>query len=286
MSAGFDAYGLSQDSNDNRPYDRTAVGGTARVGLPITEDLELQLNYKIDSSDLSNITDGAEPFYSAGTMLDSSVGYGLFYSTLDNPLDPRNGIHAKFTQDVAGVGGDVRYVRSVADARYYHELLHGSDITGMVRLQGGNIVGLGEDVQTIDNFFKGGETIRGFASYGIGARYSDPTVGSEVDGLPLGGKNYVAATAEVQFPLPILPSDFGLRGALFADAGTLFGIDAPSGLAAGASIEDDASIRSSVGASILWASPFGLLRGDFAYALTKEDYDKTQIFRFSAGTQF
>ena len=74
--------------------------------------------------------------------------------------------------------------------------------------------------------------------------------------------------------------DFGLRGAVFADAGTLFDVDTDN------DIEDDASIRSSVGGSILWASPFGLLRADFAYPITKEDYDKTQVFRFSAGTQF
>jgi outer membrane protein insertion porin family len=282
VSAGFDAYGLTQDSNDNRPYDRTAVGGTIRAGLPITDNLDLQLNYKLDSSDISNVTPGAEPFYDTGTMFESSVGYGFLYSTLDNQIDPRDGIYARFTQDVAGVGGDVRFLRSVADARYYQELIYGTDIVGMARIQGGNIVGLGEDVQTIDNFFKGGETIRGFSSYGFGARYMDP--GSEADGIPLGGKNYLAATAEIQFPLPVLPSDFGLRGAVFADAGTLFDIDAPSGLSG--TIQDDASIRSSVGASVLWASPFGLLRGDFAYALTKESYDKTQIFRFSAGTQF
>jgi outer membrane protein insertion porin family len=206
----------------------------------------------------------------------------LVYSTLDNELDPRDGMYAKFTQDVAGVGGDTRYVRTMADARYYQQIFYGSDIVGMLRMQGGNIFGLGEDVRTQDNFFKGGETIRGFAPYGIGARLSDP--GDADDEMPLGGKNYVAATAEIQFPLPILPSDFGLRGAVFADAGTLFDVDAPTGYAG--TIQDDASIRSSVGASVLWASPFGLLRGDFAYALTKESYDKTQIFRFSAGTQF
>jgi outer membrane protein insertion porin family len=147
-------------------------------------------------------------------------------------------------------------------------------------VQGGNVMGLGEDVAIRDNFFKGGEMIRGFASYGIGARDTTLTDFGDGDGLPLGGKNYVAATAEVQFPVPLLPPDFGLRGAVFADAGTLFGVDTDN------AVSDDASIRSSVGASLLWASPFGLLRGDFAYPITKEEYDRTQIFRFSAGTQF
>jgi outer membrane protein insertion porin family len=282
MSAGFDVYGKSADSNDNRPYDLESYGGGVRLGLPITEDLNLSLNYKLVYEDFTNVpTDVSDAgYYENGQFWTSSVGYGLTYSTIDNPQDPRNGMYVKFTQDFAGVGGDSRFMRTQADARYYHELLYDSDIVGLVRVQGGNVMGLGEDVAIRDNFFKGGEMIRGFASYGIGARDTTLTDFGDGDGLPLGGKNYVAATAEVQFPMPLLPPDFGLRGAVFADAGTLFGVDTDN------AVSDDASIRSSVGASLLWASPFGLLRGDFAYPITKEEYDRTQIFRFSAGTQF
>lgn len=291
MAAGFDAYGRSADSSTNRPYDLQAYGGGVRLGLPITDDLKLTLNYKLASDDISGVegdgsNDGTDAtvYYKDGTLITSSLGYNVVYSTIDNMLDPHDGLYTKFSQDFAGVGGDVAYVRTVADARYYHELMYDSDIVGMVRIQGGNIAGLGQDVRIQDNFFKGGETIRGFAPYGIGARDVD---GDDLgdDGLALGGKNYVAATAEIQFPLPMLPPDFGLRGAVFADAGTLFGIDRPT-KATSVMVNDDASIRSSVGASLLWASPFGLLRADFAYALTKESYDETQVFRFSAGTQF
>jgi outer membrane protein insertion porin family len=282
VSAGFDVYGKNADSNDNRPYDLESYGGGVRLGLPITEDLNLSLNYKLAYEDFTNVPldVSTKDYYENGQFWTSSIGYGLTYSTIDNPQDPRNGAYFKFTQDFAGVGGDSRYVRSMADARYYHELLYDSDIVGLVRLQGGNVTGLGEDVAIRDNFFKGGEMVRGFSSYGIGGRDESLTNYGDGDGLPLGGKNYLAATAEVQFPMPLLPPDFGLRGAVFADAGTLFGVDTDN------PISDDASIRSSVGASLLWASPFGLLRADFAYPVTKEDYDKTQVFRFSAGTQF
>ncbi len=284
VSAGFDVYGKNSDNSDNRPYDLKSYGGGVRLGLPITDDLNLSLNYKLAYDEFTNVLDqantdpGNDGYYEEGNFITSSIGYGLTYSTIDNPQDPRNGAYAKFNQDFAGVGGDSRYVKSVADLRYYHELLYDSNIVGFVRLQGGNITGLGEDVDIRNNFFKGGETVRGFASYGMGAR--DQKLAYDDDGLPLGGKNYVAATAEVQFPMPLVPSDFGLRGAVFADAGTLFGVDTDN------AVSDDASIRSSVGASVLWASPFGLLRADFAYPITKEDYDETQVFRFSAGTQF
>ena len=105
--------------------------------------------------------------------------------------------------------------------------------------------------------------------------------------MALGGKNFAVATAEVQFPLPMLPPDFGLRGAVFADAGMLFGVDAPACAApAPCTFVGDTAIRSSVGASILWASPFGLLRLDFAQALTKQSYDNTQFVRIGAGASF
>jgi outer membrane protein insertion porin family len=132
-------------------------------------------------------------------------------------------------------------------------------------------------VSTADNFFKGGETIRGFAPLGYGPR--------DTTGLAIGGKTYAAGTAEVSFPLPLMPPDFGLRGAVFADAGVLFGSDVPASCV-GCTVNDDMAIRSSVGGSIIWASPFGNIRADFAQVLTKQSYDQTQFFRLGAGASF
>ena len=109
--------------------------------------------------------------------------------------------------------------------------------------------------------------------------------------IALGGKNFVNGTAEVQFPLPMVPPDFGLRGAVFADAGILWGADVPSSCKPVApcnsnKIMDDMAIRSSVGASIIWASPFGPIRADFAQALSKKSYDTTQFFRIGTSAAF
>ncbi|MEM9207213.1 MAG: BamA/TamA family outer membrane protein, partial [Pseudomonadota bacterium] len=49
---------------------------------------------------------------------------------------------------------------------------------------------------------------------------------------------------------------------------------------------DDATIRASAGVGVIWKSPFGPLRADFAWPLAQEDYDRTQFFRFSGGTRF
>jgi outer membrane protein insertion porin family len=88
----------------------------------------------------------------------------------------------------------------------------------------------------------------------------------------------------LQFPIFGLPREVGIKGAVFADAGTLFGY---SGSTSNVSVVgDDKSIRTSVGAGVLWSSPIGPIRLDFAFPVTKNDYDQTQVFRFSAGSSF
>ncbi|MEL6785383.1 MAG: BamA/TamA family outer membrane protein, partial [Pseudomonadota bacterium] len=103
-------------------------------------------------------------------------------------------------------------------------------------------------------------------------------------GEEVGGQTYWNATAEVQFPIGLLPRSYGIRGALFADAGTLY--DSAYSSDPQSNIIDTDDIRTSVGASILWDSPFGPLRADFSHVLNKADQDETQFFRFGVSTRF
>lgn len=291
ISAGFDLYRSESTATSTRPFTSTSTGGAVRLGFKLTEELDAQLNYKLVQSDTS-YSEGAISCNTAGTAqelsscyfprgsrLTSSAGYVVTYNNLDSKIDPHEGFYLRAAQDFAGIGGDARFVRTTGEARYYQPILPDSDIVGMLRVQGGNITGLGQPVAIADNFFKGGETIRGFAPIGYGPR--DNTSGSP--GVAIGGKNYVAGTAEIMFPLPMVPPDFGLRGAVFADAGLLFGVDNPGG---GVTYFNDTALRSSVGGSIIWASPFGAIRFDIAQAINKQSYDETQMFRLGAGTAF
>ena len=117
---------------------------------------------------------------------------------------------------------------------------------------------------------------------------------------------YWGTTAEIQFPLFFVPKDLGLKAAVFADAGSLWGykgptvfpvanigfvcpdgtVVAPSPNSAQICVADSSKIRSSAGVSIIWASPFGPMRFDFGFALSKEPYDRTQVFRFGGGARF
>ncbi len=293
MSFTVSGYRTYSDSSSARPFKTVATGGGVNFGLPITDELTFDVGYKLNQSQTSNYDNGTDCttnptacFFPAGSRWSSIAGWGVTYSTIDSKLDPHEGVYVRFAQDVAGLGGDARFIRSTGDARLYMPLMDGGDYVGLLKVTGGNITGLGQSVSTIDNFFKGGETIRGFASLGYGPRYYDPANGTNI---ALGGKNYVNGTAEVQFPFPALPQDWGLRAAVFADAGLLWGTDVPSacsGSCDATKVMDDTALRSSVGGSIIWASPFGPIRADFAQALSKKSYDSTQFFRIGTGANF
>jgi outer membrane protein insertion porin family len=246
-----------------------------------------------------------------GQTLTSMVGYGLVYNTLDNNKLPTSGVNLNFGQDFAGVGGDSHYMRTTADFRSYYEPV--SDLIGVLHLQAGNILGLGSgSVRMLDDFKMGPNLVRGFQPAGIGPRDVTNFEFGYGTGDALGGTMYWGASLEMQYPLYFLPKDSGFRGAVFIDSGSEWGykgetqspstgeVNAPVNgiicappIPAGAKgggcamlFTDDAMPRVSAGASLIWNSPFGPLRFDFAYPILHQWYDRTQIFQFGGGTQF
>ena len=249
----------------------------------LADNLTVSTNYSLTWENVYNADPNASLAVKEiqGTAIISSVGYSLLYDTRDNKRKPTRGFYFKGTQDFAGVGGSVDYLRSTADARAYYPI--SQDIVLAGRMQGGTIAGWGgQGVRVVDAFYKGGETIPGFAPAGFGPR--DASTGDA-----LGGTTFYSATTELRFPLPFLPSELGLSGAIFTAAGTSFGTDASKFASAFAAktgakntlaIQDTSTLRSSAGGSIIWDSPVGGLRVDFAKVLSKGAGDKTQVLNF------
>ncbi|MGI8526859.1 MAG: outer membrane protein assembly factor BamA [Pseudolabrys sp.] len=226
-----------------------------------------------------------------GPVLGSVVGYTLAYNTLDNNKNPTNGGYAELKQDFAGVGGDVNFIRTTIDTRNYYEVL--PDVIGVFRVQGGHLAGWGsKDLRMLDHFQLGPNLVRGFQPGGFGPR--DLTPGTNND--PLGGTLYWGASFEAQTPLYFLPKEVGIKLAAFVDAGSLWDYKGPRdwlppvpGATGETLLLGDSSafkVRSSAGLGLLWDSPLGPIRFDFAYPITKQPYDRTQVFRFSGGTSF
>ncbi|MBR0789133.1 outer membrane protein assembly factor BamA [Bradyrhizobium manausense] len=242
-----------------------------------------------------------------GKTLTSALGYTLTYNTLDNNKNPTDGLLVDFRQDFAGVGGDVSYLKTVVDAKYYQSLV--SDLIGVVHLQGGILNKVGsDDLRMLDHFQMGPNLVRGFAPNGIGPRDLNPFGTQDA----LGGTKYWGASLELQMPFWFLPKEVGLKGAVYADAGGLFDYQGPTtwsvtnemtttrnssctpstvnpssaGTCTGLVYDNGNVVRSSVGVGLIWASPFGPLRFDYAVPLTKGKYDRVQEFRFGGGTSF
>ena len=279
MAAGFDLFHREVDLTSESSFKSRRTGGGLRLGVPLGGDWRITKRYTFVREEIFDVQDDASQVVqdAEGSTNVSSVGYTLVYDTRNHKRNPTQGVYFALTQDLAGVGGDVKYVRTVGDARGYYPIRKRITLVG--RMQGGYIDGYGgEEVRLQDLFFKGAETIRGFERAGIGPR--DTTTGDS-----LGGRLFAAATTEVRFPLPFVPENLGMSGAVFADVATLFetgdlGTIDPS------IVVDDDTIRASVGFSLIWQSPVGPLRADFAHVLNSSVFDEEEVFRFGAATQF
>ncbi len=292
LSAGFDLFHKEVDLTDQASYKSRKTGGNLRLGFPLTENVWVDTHYRLTRDELYDVQTGASLAIldaanrDDGVQITSLVGTTIKYDTRNHPRNPNRGLYLQGGVDVAGLGGDVSYARVQGEARAYYPVF--DKITLVGRVIGGHIEGIGgESVRLLDLFYKGGETVRGFDKAGLGPRDL-----SSNDSL--GGTTFWAATAEVRFPLPYLSETLGMSGAVFADAGSVFGagdgaknILATCTTNAGvACLADDNTVRASIGASILWNSPLGPLRIDYAIPLQSEGYDEEQRFRFGAATKF
>jgi outer membrane protein insertion porin family len=288
-SAGVDLFYKENDTSPYQSYGSNTYGTTFTLGTPLTEQTGVQWRYSIYNQNVTvdPASLAAPPSLpvqqaaSTGPQWVSAVGDTINYNTLDNNKSPTTGIKSQLSQDLAGLGGDVKFLRTAEDVRYYQSI--NSDLVAMVRGQGGYITGWGgQQVPLMNSFFGGPSMVRGFAPNGFGPR--DLTPGTTMDNV--GGSMYWATTAELQSSVPGVPQEYGLKAAAFVDAGSVFGYKGPTafpGSAQSLQVANGNVIRSSVGAGLTWASPFGALSVNYAVPLTKAAYDVVQPINFSAG---
>ncbi len=290
LSLGVDLFGKETLASSYQSFDSTVYGAKISAGTPINDQLGVTWSYSIYNQGLTldpAVGTASLPIQqaaAAGPMWVSSVGTAMVYSTVDNPKNPTDGVRVQTNNEFAGLGGAAKFARTTEDARYYHQIF--GDVVGMVRAQGGYATPWGgAQLPLLNGFFGGPQLVRGFAPNGFGPR--DVTPGTTQDNV--GGNIYWTTTAELQAPMPLVSADAQLKVALFADAGSLWANNASSvsklaSLSPSQQIANSQAIRASVGGSLIWNSPFGALRVDYAYPIAHQPYDVTQRLNFSAGT--
>ena len=273
VSAGFDVFRTVRDLQAESSFDRESLGFALRAGYRVTEALSQSWKYTLREEDITDVSSDASAAIKEqeGEFVTSAIGQTLLYDKRDSRFTPTDGYFVQFENTLAGFGGDSRYLRNEVSSGTFFSLAERWILN--IGGGGGYIVGIGDDIRIIDRFFLGGNSLRGFEDSGVGPR--DLATQDSV-----GGNWYYRGTVGLRFPLG-LPNEFGLSGRIFTDAGSVGENDS-----ALASITDTGSLRMSVGTGILWNSPFGPVNIDLAQAILKEDFDQTEIFRFSFGAKF
>ncbi len=314
ISAGIDLYSLRTDFLSQSSFENQSTGGGIRIGFPTSERTSLGITYSLVQDDTtiahqlvdhdSNINtapidqcstlNASRPLLcnQEGTFLTSLLGFTVNWDGRNQPTRATRGFDLQLRQDIAGLGGEVNFLRTEVEGAVYYGLPFGFRATG--RLEAGYIMGWGgDDVRVNDRFFKGGSSFRGFDVAGIGPRQLlvDSTTGDLIRrGDALGGNLYAIGTLQLDVPLP-LPESFALGSALFVDFGTLGQVDSASRQSINLGtqsliVEDQPSLRAAAGVSVFWDSPFGPVQFDFSKPIEFEEYDRQQQFRFSTRTNF
>jgi outer membrane protein insertion porin family len=279
LAAGFLAYKIITDYSQYIGYISDVTAAGIQFGFPISEFGRLSPHYNFSYTSISAVGSAslaillAQGHYSA-----SSVGYTYTYDTRDDPILPTKGWNFAFSQDIAGLSGDLKYLRTVVGLEYYHPFFFG--LVGEVAFNGGYVSAYGgQTIPINERFYKGGPSFRGFQIAGIGPR-------EILSNSAVGGQLFAIGTYQVRLP-DFLPPDYGIKLSVFTDFGTLGVVRGQSTACTQFScVRDDLAPRGTVGLAVNWKSPFGPVEIDFAVPYLKQSYDKPQAIRFSAGTNF
>ncbi len=275
ISAGVDAYRRVTVEGSTFSYGTETTGAQLRFGLPVAQDLTLTTRLGLEQVTFTDDEAPAAPAYIGGTRDRLTVGYTLTYDTLDDQQRPTEGMILSFSQDYTTLTAD--FLKTEVRARVYYPIWEEMGVVGSLRGQAGTITDIGgSGIHPTDTFQLGPNLVRGYRFGGMGARAAGT-------GDALGVLSYAGLSAEIDFPLPFLPENWGLRGAVWGDVGWIDGIPA-GGYETADGIGNP--LKSSVGGSLIWESPLGPLRGDFAHVIEPDTFDRTQVFQLTLSTLF
>jgi len=277
------AFFVQDNRTDTSSFRQTSGGISPQFGFPLSDEMRIRLRYEFQHDDVTVQDDASVAIKAdAGSHITSAVGYALELDRRDDRIEPTRGFLASIDQEVAGLGGSARYVKSRGSFKTWYSFFD-DDVIASIELEAGALVTFGEDSRVTQRYFLGGDSFRGFADEGIGPR--DTTT---VDTDALGGNYFGMARLQVSFPLG-LPEELGVFGGAYLDAGTLFGLDQTTFTLPDMSVvtfDDSAKLRVAVGALLFLETPFGPLELSFGVPIIKEDFDKSEAFRLSIGTRF
>ncbi|CAN5298586.1 outer membrane protein assembly factor BamA [soil metagenome] len=259
----YNSFNYTNNGDRNTTYSQLTTGFQLRTGVPLTEFISVagrfgvsydqvtldRNTYYIDTNGDGTL-DTCDPLVAGrylcdalGNRLTSSIGYSVVYDNLNNGIHPTKGQRAVFSQDFAGLGGDVHYLRTRIEASKFWDF--GSKFIGSAKFEAGYVksfdssVNGSDPLRLTDRFFLGQPQLRGFDIRGVGPRVvrvpylTDGTNVLSTDKSlqtddALGGRAYYLGRLELELPLGAGAKELGLRPSIFLDAGAVFGTTKPA----------------------------------------------------------
>jgi outer membrane protein insertion porin family len=263
LAVGFDLY------NTIRQYDEfelDSLGLTLRMSHPFADFWRWLLQYRATRDKISDV-DPSVPtdlLGEQGTRVTSLIAGSLVRDSRDNTVAPTKGGNITLNAEFAGLGGDSRFIRAIANASYWKPIWLDHILSG--RVEAGHGLGWdGEDLPIFERFYLGGpNSIRGFKFRKV----------SPIDdaGVRVGGDTELLGNLEYIIPLPL-----NIRVAGFFDTGNVYGFGVKF---------DPTDLRYAAGAGVRWLSPFGPIRLDYGVNLDRRAGEEFGAFHFSVGSPF
>ena len=246
-------------------------------GIGFTNDSSTQsFRYKLSTSETttsSTSTAASETGEEGIEIITSSITHSISKDTRDSYFNPTSGYNWKFSNTVAGIGGDATFYKSILNSRIYYPIDYGDYVFGF-KSGAGFITAIDDKITSSNRFFLGGKKLRGFDNGGLGPRDTG-------NNQAVGGNNFYNFSFELKSN-KFMPEDTGLEWLVFSDIGSIWGTDYKTNVKG----FDDIEPRITSGFGLAMVTPVGPLQMIWGFPVQSQDYDIEENFQFSIGTSF
>jgi outer membrane protein insertion porin family len=294
LALGFGAFWMKLNRDSDSSYNEQSLGGRTWISYFLTENLIQRWSYQLSRDIIGTPGRGVFPLIAEdkGRFMTSAIGHEISLDYRDNRLKPTGGYSVTLSNEYAGLGGKIKYLKNTLSADYYRKLTE--HVILELHAQAGIMNEIGSNkIRVSDKFMMGGTSLRGFDYSGVGPHGygASPANRNSYDESSLGGDTSILFSAQVNFPLG-LPEDLAVSGHVFADVGSLWDRNLDQRIrrynqshpGAQIGVYNSRKLRSSVGAGISWASPMGVITIDYGHALTHAKGDERRAIIFSMGS--
>ena len=240
------------------------------------ESLTQSFKYKLSTSETttsSTSTAASETGEEGIEIITSSITHSISKDTRDSYFNPTSGYNWKFSNTLAGIGGDATFYKSILNSRIYYPIDYGDYVFGF-KSGAGFITAIDDKITSSNRFFLGGKKLRGFDNGGLGPRDTG-------NNQAVGGNNFYNFSFELKSN-KFMPEDTGLEWLVFSDIGSIWGTDYETNVKG----FDDIEPRITSGFGLAMVTPVGPLQMIWGFPVQSQDYDIEENFQFSIGTSF